>query len=54
MCRFRARAPRMPGTLVTSLKIRQRFQKHLAVALNNMRREEDDPSDNGSAPFHLC
>jgi hypothetical protein len=24
------------------------------VALNNMRREEDDPSDDGSTPVHLC
>lgn len=42
------------GPSSTSPKICRRFQKHLAVALNNMRREKDDPSDDGCAPFYLC
>jgi hypothetical protein len=53
-CRFRARVQGdARGPSSTSLKIRQRFQKHLAVALNN-RQREDDLSDDSSAPFHLC
>jgi hypothetical protein len=44
----------MPGALVNELKNSPEILETPAVTLNNMRREEDDPRDDGSAPFHLC